>query len=51
MKKLLCLSIYVMIIILGAFIKEVVSPNNVYIIGFIFGCLSLGVLQIYNKLD
>ena len=51
MKKILCLSIYVMIIISGAIIKEAMSPNNLYITGFIFGCLSLAVLQIYNKLN
>ena len=51
MKKILCLSIYVMIIISGAIIKEAMSPNNLYITGFIFGCLSLAVLQFYNELD
>ncbi len=51
MKKILCLTIYAMIIILGSIIKEIVTPNYVYITGFIFGCLSLAVLQFYNQLD
>ena len=40
-----------MIIILGSIVKEIVPTDFVYITGFIFGCLSLAVLQIYHNFD
>lgn len=51
MKKVLCLSIYAMVIVLGSIVKEIVVSSYVYITGFIFGCLSLAVLQFYDQLD
>jgi hypothetical protein len=48
--KILLYIFYVVIILVGFKVGTMVSIEEKYIIGFIFGCFAVGIIQIANEM-